>query len=115
MREAETPRKLKPEPPAKLSPLTLAILAEPAAPQPKTYTRPVVAKLPPTWLPPEKTSRTSNAEKTHCDKGHEFTDENTRMLKSGSGHLFRACIACARIRGREQYRRNREKKAKKAA
>ena len=33
----------------------------------------------------------TNAEKTHCDSGHEFTPENTRMWR---GHRF--CKACNR-------------------
>ena len=37
---------------------------------------------------------------THCPKNHEYTPENTRILKSGS----RACRACATIQSREWMR-----------
>jgi len=33
--------------------------------------------------------------RTHCKSGHEYTPENTRMRKSGSG---RVCLACERAR-----------------
>lgn len=39
--------------------------------------------------------RNGNSGKTHCDRGHEFTVENTRHLAGG-----RACLACDRARGR---------------
>lgn len=35
-----------------------------------------------------------NARKTHCKRGHEFTVENTRLVKRG-----RACKQCERERG----------------
>jgi hypothetical protein len=37
---------------------------------------------------------------THCPKDHEYTPENTRILKSGS----RACRECAKIQSREWMR-----------
>lgn len=37
---------------------------------------------------------------TRCPKKHEYTPENTRILKSGS----RACLECARIQAREWAR-----------
>jgi hypothetical protein len=37
---------------------------------------------------------------THCPKNHEYTPENTRILKSGS----RACRECATIQSREWMR-----------
>lgn len=42
-----------------------------------------------------------NAVKTHCDHGHEFSEENTRMLKGGR----RRCMACHRRRRREFRKR----------
>lgn len=39
-----------------------------------------------------------NARKTHCDRGHEFTPENTRIRTSG----YRQCRECARITERSR-------------
>lgn len=39
-----------------------------------------------------------NAAKTHCGKGHEFTDENTQLTAKGG----RRCKACAGLTGRGQ-------------
>lgn len=36
-----------------------------------------------------------NTKKTHCKYGHEYTEENTRILGSGS----RVCIQCEKLRG----------------
>jgi hypothetical protein len=44
-----------------------------------------------------------NAAKTHCDNGHPFDAENTRLR--GNGH--RTCRACHRERSREGMRRRR--------
>jgi len=41
-----------------------------------------------------------NAAKTHCPRGHEYTPQNTLLLKSGS----RVCRACFRERSRENQR-----------
>lgn len=38
-----------------------------------------------------------NARKTHCDRGHGFTDENTRLDHRGA----RLCLECTRERGRK--------------
>lgn len=43
------------------------------------------------------------AARTHCDKGHAFTPENTRIRPSGA----RLCIQCARTRGAAWMRRHR--------
>lgn len=40
-----------------------------------------------------------NARKTHCPKGHEYTDENTRRHRGK-----RICRACDRLRNNKQYR-----------
>lgn len=45
-----------------------------------------------------------NANKTHCPYGHEYTPENTFILKSGS----RICRTCARAKGRRQSQRRRD-------
>lgn len=46
------------------------------------------------------TASTLNAEKTHCDSGHAFTDENTYLWR---GHRScRACQAAAHARGSER-------------
>lgn len=53
-----------------------------------------------------------NARKTHCDNGHEFTDENTRVYRG-----YRICKICARetTRRRMQEKRARDRAALKAA
>lgn len=48
----------------------------------------------------------NNARKTHCKRGHEFTPENTYILKTGS----RSCKACAQERNRQTKRRIRERR-----
>lgn len=42
-----------------------------------------------------------NARKTHCLRGHPFSDDNTYYAKGGQRH----CKECSRIRGRERYAR----------
>lgn len=46
-----------------------------------------------------------NARKTHCRKGHEFTDENTLRIRGSS----RACKACQRQAEAEYKQRRRAK------
>ena len=45
-----------------------------------------------------------NAKKTHCKRGHLFTDENTIKVKSPPGRGCRACAALYRIDNIEKYR-----------
>lgn len=47
--------------------------------------------------------RHSEASKSHCVRGHEFTPQNTRIYTARGG-VERACRACARERG-ASYRR----------
>lgn len=35
--------------------------------------------------------RAKNSKKTHCPKGHEYDDQNTRILPGGAGRRCRAC------------------------
>ena len=42
-----------------------------------------------------------NARKTHCDRGHEFTTENTRLMPGGG----RQCRECNRAAQRAHYAR----------
>lgn len=49
-----------------------------------------------------------NARKTHCKRGHEFTEENT-YINATSGN--RQCRACHRAYSNEKNRRQREKEA----
>lgn len=45
-------------------------------------------------------SNTANSSKTHCPKGHEYTNENT-FMKGNS----RNCRKCISIRGQERYQK----------
>ena len=48
-------------------------------------------------------SHNSNFQKTHCPKGHEYTDENTRLhIKPNT--IGRSCKECARMRDRQPHR-----------
>lgn len=59
-------------------------------------------------------NRYTNARKTHCDKGHEFTEENTHRFGPDGRH--RACKTCKRETGRKSMRasRARARAARKA-
>lgn len=50
-----------------------------------------------------------NARKTHCNKGHEFTKQNTIIVNCPSGKPGRSCRACLRVFKREYDRLNRRK------
>jgi hypothetical protein len=43
--------------------------------------------------------------KTHCKYGHEFTPENTYIVKTGRDVGYRICRECALERNRQAYRR----------
>jgi len=49
-----------------------------------------------------------NARKTHCKRGHEFTEGNTQLV-STSGQ--RKCRTCNRMESNERYDRKRQAKA----
>lgn len=59
------------------------------------------------------TFQARNAAKTHCNRGHEFTRENTRYVKvrGKPGKPGRSCKECSRQDWREWYRRTRAKGA----
>ena len=42
-----------------------------------------------------------NARKTHCKKGHEFTEGNT-ILRERNGRTHRECRLCKKLRGRKR-------------
>lgn len=44
--------------------------------------------------------RHAELRKTHCDRGHEFTPENTILRKTAIGTPCRVCRTCERIRSR---------------
>lgn len=46
-----------------------------------------------------------NARKTHCKRGHEFTDSNTRRKKLSSGLVVRLCRECSNAADRERRAR----------
>lgn len=47
---------------------------------------------------------TPNGEKTHCSRGHRYSPENTRWVKSGRGRA-RQCVRCNRKMARDRKRR----------
>ena len=46
-----------------------------------------------------------NKSKTHCNKGHEFTQSNTAKWSNSKGGYRRGCVACMRIRTAEIAKR----------
>ena len=47
------------------------------------------------------------ARRTHCNNGHEYTTENTRITKAGA----RLCRTCRRITSRQEKARAKERKS----
>src|SRR5690606_27470271 len=41
--------------------------------------------------------------RTHCEHGHKFTRENTRIVKDSRGVEYRDCVTCRRARQRRSY------------
>lgn len=61
----------------------------------------------PSWMTDGRVRHPSGRpERTHCDAGHEYTPENTREPKPGSGQ-GRQCRACNRRRDAERRSRRR--------
>lgn len=60
-----------------------------------------VDHIPGNWPCKQRSQEVRRLTKTHCKNGHEFTDENTRTLKSG----VRLCCACT-SEYNNKYRRN---------
>jgi len=52
----------------------------------------------------------ANPRKTHCPKGHEYTEENTLMVWHPRGHYYRRCKKC-----HADYERRRKAKLKCSA
>lgn len=47
--------------------------------------------------------------KTHCKRGHEFTDSNTRVVDTGRGRTAKRCITCRRVSDLEAYYRRKDR------
>lgn len=45
---------------------------------------------------------------THCPKGHEYSESNTRLRPSASGGINRQCRVCEAARSREYAKANSE-------
>ena len=60
-----------------------------------------------------------NVYKTHCKKGHEFTDDNIIWKMGMKGNYIRTCRACRKVtkskRDRERYRNDETYRLKKIA
>jgi len=41
--------------------------------------------------------------KSHCHKGHEMTEENTRLYKKSNGYVGRECRACKSAHNKSRY------------
>lgn len=54
--------------------------------------------------PREHGRLTRGPRKTHCVRGHEYSEENTRTSINTRGYLQRNCRPCARLRNLEQRR-----------
>lgn len=50
-----------------------------------------------------------NASKTHCERGHEYTPENTYLSTRSDGRTQRVCRACKRESNQEYRRRDPER------
>ena len=41
--------------------------------------------------------KNQNTQKTHCSKGHEFTEENTKIATRKNGKTYRVCRECRKF------------------
>ena len=57
-----------------------------------------------------------NARKTHCPNGHEYSPENTLLVKIGNRHPERRCRECRLVSSRAYYKQHAdEQRAKQRA
>jgi len=54
--------------------------------------------------------RYPNARKTHCPKGHEYTEENTILTPRPEGWKDRKCRICANLRGKRRRAKHKEQR-----
>ena len=47
-----------------------------------------------------------NKRKTHCNYGHEYTEDNTMKLTLHGEYIGRGCKECARVKSRYKYKNN---------
>lgn len=55
----------------------------------------------------------TSSSKTHCAKGHEFSPENTRWIRTGPHYARRVCRTCARAATARWAAENRERENQK--
>lgn len=55
------------------------------------------------------------ADRTHCRRGHPYSEENTTWRQKKGEAPYRVCKECERLRGRQWYEDNREKAIAKSA
>ncbi|MDH4038938.1 MAG: HNH endonuclease [Candidatus Krumholzibacteria bacterium] len=64
----------------------------------------------------EKGRQTGPARRTHCPKGHEYDEQNTRVRRRANGTWYKQCRICDRESKRNRQREYmREYRAKKRA
>jgi hypothetical protein len=51
-----------------------------------------------------ETINASNAQKTHCPKGHPYDEANTWIGSKKNGVQYRSCILCNKAKGKSRYR-----------
>jgi hypothetical protein len=64
----------------------------------------------------EKGRQAGPARRTHCPKGHEYDEQNTRVKRRANGTWYKQCRICDRENKRNRQREYmREYRAKKRA